>query len=144
VQAYYNLYWRKKKEIRKEKLFHGTGDTDPAKIYTSLDVGFDPRWCVNGMWGKGVYFATDSAYSAADRYCYDLPNGNSVQILAEVILGDFVEIQYCKEPGKETTKIMCPPKDNDSNKGETKGHEVFMIYYPHRAYPLYLVEFSRQ
>ena len=43
-------------------LFHGTSSTVPEVIYSS-EEGFDMRFSNEGMWGRAVYFATNSIYS---------------------------------------------------------------------------------
>ena len=44
-------------------LFHGTGNTQPSKIYTS-ETGFDLRLAKSaGIYGRGIYFAEDAHYS---------------------------------------------------------------------------------
>jgi len=48
-------------------LFHGTRETNPEIIYKG-EEGFDFRFSKEGMFGKGIYFAEDPAYS--HNYAY--------------------------------------------------------------------------
>lgn len=49
-------------------LFHGTCMTDPSVIYDS-EEGFDFRFAKEtGMFGTGIYFALDPAYSHSYAY----------------------------------------------------------------------------
>lgn len=45
-----------------KKLYHGTGETDPSKIYNS-EEGFDLRFARAGNYGVALCFAIESAYS---------------------------------------------------------------------------------
>ena len=55
-------YPEKKIEELVKHLFHGSSRTDPKLIYESED-GLDIRFSNPGMFGTGVYFANNSAYS---------------------------------------------------------------------------------
>ena len=43
-------------------LFHGTGSTDPVKIWREGDVGFDARMSGAGYFGKNAAYFSESAY----------------------------------------------------------------------------------
>ena len=45
--------------LMEKELFHGTGANDPQLIYKG-EEGFDMRFCVKGMWGRGSYFAANA------------------------------------------------------------------------------------
>jgi len=60
--------------------------------------------------------------------------------LAEVVLGDYIELQE--------SKIIKPPlKDDltshyDSVKGHSRGSDVYMVYANEKCYPRYLITFQ--
>ena len=65
-------------------LFHGTCATDPSLIYDS-EEGFDFRFAKEtGMFGTGIYFALDPAYS--HLYAYKVKGTQNVyQMLISLV-----------------------------------------------------------
>ncbi|KAL9653400.1 hypothetical protein ABK040_002036 [Willaertia magna] len=123
------------------QLFHGTRATDPEFIYNGQD-GFDTRFSAAGMWGKGTYFACNASYSNGYAFT-DNQLGCKVFFLAEVLLGDYIQIPSDNSlvipPIKTNTK---PPIRYDSVKGNTGGSDVYIIYANSRAYPTYLIYYK--
>lgn len=134
--------------INELDLFHGTSNTEPALIYEG-EEGFDMRHSRKGLWGRGIYFAKDAAYSARS-YAYG--DGNTKQIfLARVITG------FSKEMDADRSLRMPPVMDEedcasynvkfkgqryDSVNGVTGDTPVYIIYNNNRAYPFYLITFT--
>ena len=51
-------------------MWHGTRTAD-SSVITDSDEGFDLRFCRNGAYGIGNYFAVDSQYSASPGYVHN-------------------------------------------------------------------------
>ena len=47
--------------LNEKYLFHGTQVVE--KIVNSIDITFNINFANDGMWGKGLYFATRAKYS---------------------------------------------------------------------------------
>ena len=127
-------------------LFHGTRSIAPRDIYDGSD-GFDMRFSKEGLWGKALYFAQDSSYS--DAYKYARSDVDSQMFLAEVCIGDHIEL-----PSDRTlTHAPLSPHDYgpdaprnpryNSVKGHTRGSDVYMVYSNSQAYPKYLITYTR-
>ena len=124
-------------------LFHGTRNTDPSLIYSG-EEGFDMRFCEQGMWGRGNYFAANALYSHA--YSHRTHDGMSKMFLACVVVGETYMCQpdsSLKMPPVKTSLSSSMFKDEryDSVSGFTKGSQVYIIYDNLKAYPLYLVTY---
>jgi len=91
------------------------------------------------MWGKAIYFAEKSSYS--DNYAFKTKEGYRQMFLADVILGDCVNLNTDKT-------LITPPcvkgtsKMYDSVAGVTKDTNVFMVYANKKAYPSYLITYE--
>jgi hypothetical protein len=135
-------------EVNEKWLFHGSGGVPPVKIYNS-EQGFDNRFAIRGMWGKGAYFAVKAEYS--NSYAYTTPKGNKQMFLAQVVTG----ITY-KCPPSQKPKRLPPKKANypvnssgkfederyDSVSGNTGDSDIFVIYDLYKAYPAYLITYN--
>ena len=138
--------------LMEKELFHGTGANDPQLIYKG-EEGFDMRFCVKGMWGRGSYFAANAMYS--HHYAYrargNLTVGSRQMFLARVNIGE----TYACSP--DSTLMMPPVKPSqaststsvqfsvvryDSVTGITKDSQVYIVYDNRKAYPLYLITYT--
>ena len=64
-------------------LFHGTRDTEPAKVY-STEEGLDMRYSKDGLNGFGLYFADNAKYS--HDYSHKVPGTSHSQMLLCLVL----------------------------------------------------------
>ena len=93
------------------------------------------------LWGRGLYFAEESSYSASGySHC---TNDNKFQLLVcRVLVGEFYDY------GTSTQKLTHPPKkpnskeNYDSVKGITGGVPVYIVYNNGRCLPEYLITYS--
>jgi hypothetical protein len=77
LDRYYN-FRREQMREKNEKdpveisVWHGTGKTNPARIYMDKQDGFMMQYAISHqlLWGRGNYFAENASYSNADRYCH--------------------------------------------------------------------------
>ena len=91
------------------------------------------------MYGKGVYFARDAAYS--NGYASPNPNGHRCMYFTQVLTGEFTV-------GNNT--MMVPPPKNpsisahvlfDSTVNNTANPAIFVVYNDTQNYPAYLVTY---
>lgn len=148
-QKLWENYDRGKQEILKKnkgvvnekQLFHGTSETPPDKIYNGTK-GFDFRYCTQGMWGRGSYFAVNASYS--DQYSYKNGSGGYRQIfLATVLTGDTCRMN---SDGNLTHPPLKPGSANeryDSVSGYIGGSDIFVVYDFEQAYPAYLITYTK-
>ena len=129
--------------LSEKNLFHGTRNTDPSLIYDG-EEGFDMRYCEQGMWGRGNYFAANALYSHA--YSHPTRDRMSQMFLARVVVGETFTCQpdsSLRMPPVKTSlsSSMFKNERYDSVSGITKGTQVYIIYDNLKAYPLYLVTY---
>ena len=118
-------------------LFHGTDEGSVSKIRVQ---GFNRSFCGKNatMYGKGAYFAVDSAYSAQHSYSKPNSSGEQLIFLCRVLVGE-----YCK--GKEDA---CIPDERqchtlyDTTVDDVQNPTIFVTYHDAQAYPNYLVKFK--
>eukprot|EP01091_Cochliopodium_minus_P006377 TRINITY_DN1626_c0_g1_i1.p1 TRINITY_DN1626_c0_g1~~TRINITY_DN1626_c0_g1_i1.p1 ORF type:complete len:848 (-),score=282.41 TRINITY_DN1626_c0_g1_i1:26-2533(-) len=120
-----------------KELFHGTRSTDPSEVYDGQE-GFDMRFCNQGMWGIGTYFAQNASYSM--KYSSKNNNGHSQMFLSSVLVGE-----YFTCPSNDSLRM--PPKKQgniryDSVSGNTNGSDFWVVYGNGLAYPSYLITFQ--
>lgn len=113
-------------------VFHGTGSTDAAAIYTDKQDGFMMQFGKEGQWGRGLYFAEDALYceeagyvtrgtrersvSQLDPTGHDqqqegqLLYGESEVLMCSLLLGDCIEMDR-DLPGMERPchELITPP-----------------------------------
>eukprot|EP01016_Furgasonia_blochmanni_P021811 TRINITY_DN23960_c0_g1_i1.p1 TRINITY_DN23960_c0_g1~~TRINITY_DN23960_c0_g1_i1.p1 ORF type:complete len:230 (-),score=59.85 TRINITY_DN23960_c0_g1_i1:95-784(-) len=129
-------------KIREECLFHGTSGVHPNVIYKNTDFAFDARLSRDGMWGRGIYFATTAKYSHAYSYASKKTVGKVERkmIFANVLLGD------CKKLESDRSLTRPPMKPDgklyDSVEGFTSNTVVFIVYNNQKAYPQYLIKYT--
>ena len=137
-------------KINEKELFHGSGATRSDEICAS-DEGFDSRYSREGLWGQANYFAVNASYS--DAYAHplnDLQYDSREVILAKVLTGDSCE---CSQDRKLRMPPLKTSHDKETNlkqvrydtvSGTTQGSQVFMTYSNDKAYPAYIIVYTRK
>merc|ERR1712226_482762 len=111
-----------------------------------MQQGFNRSFCGKNatVYGKGVYFARDAAYSAYPTYSVPDSKGNQFIMACRVIVGE-----YC--PG--TSNALTPDvRDTftqtlyDSTVGLLRNDtmdnpSIYVTYHDAQAYPEYLIKF---
>ena len=129
------MHDKNKGMVNEKRLFHGSSDVSPHKIYTS-EHGFDFRYGGSGVWGKGAYFAVNASYSGGS---YAFPSSHGRQIfMAYVLTGE------SKEMPSNPSLVTPPSKDGsedlyDSVNGVTGSSQVYIVYDHDKCYPAYLI-----
>lgn len=121
-------------------LFHGSSATDPALIYEGKEEGFDLRFARGGFYGHAIYFHLNSGYS--DDYAFKTKTGTKLQIVANVLIGNYIEVDNDSETSKFKHPPFIPGKKERYDSVKGKKHDKFMIYNNLRAYPHYIVEYK--
>lgn len=117
-------------------VWHGTGNTDPARVYEDQQDGFMMQFCSSGMWGRGIR----ASYSSS--YAFKQHSGSRVFLLTRLLVGDTVHIM----PNDSSLKF--PPLVPGSNMryntvtGDTGSSKVYIVYENGRAYPEYRVVYK--
>ena len=148
IEKVTNLVLEKKFEEAKSKAFgdyidtkfHGTSD-DGVKGITK--DGFrmpDPNPPPNkrGMYGQGIYFATDSSKSAREIYT----KGSQKLLLCQVILG---KSKTVNRADRTLNKQKLRSHGYDSvyaPRGTAVMNDEFVIFDPDQALPQYIIHFS--
>lgn len=137
-------------------LFHGTNLDVLPKI---VQQGFNRSFCGKNatFYGKGVYFARDSAYSVKPHYAIPDSDGHQYMFLTRVVVGAHHE-------GRKdllTPDVRYPDDDilyDSTTKGFKLGFrdtpwitrddppddpQIFVTYHDAQAYPEYLVKFKQ-
>ena len=119
-------------------LFHGSGDTSPQLIIND-PVGFNMGFAQRGLWGRGLYFATNCSYSHRFRHVVR-ENVFSV-FLATVFVG------YVKEMDEDNDITTPPCRPNSRYKyhsvqGRKCGEVIHIIYENCMAYPSHLITYT--
>ena len=126
--------------LGEKTLFHGSSSHKPEEIYKG-DASFDMRYCNQGMWGRGSYFAVNASYS--DRYAHVESNVRQI-LVAHVLTGH----SYYSQPDGSLTKPPFRPstvkRRYDSVHGDTGGSRVYITYDNEKAYPAYLISYIRR
>lgn len=91
------------------------------------------------VYGNGVYFARDAAYSARGTYSPNDHNNQRHMYMCKVLTGEFAQ-------GKQGL-IVPPPKGtshilHDCVVDNPKDPSIFVIFHDTQAYPEYLVLFQ--
>ena len=117
--------------------FHGTS---AEAIDAIIESGFIlPKTA--GMYGKGVYFATDSSKSAQKIYT----KGSNMLLVCDVLLGKPLIVEKADHNLSENAlkKKYCDSvyaRRDTNNQGGVKFDE-FIIYNPKRALPKYIIHY---
>ena len=132
--------------LRDELLFHGTRQNKPELIYGG-DEGFDKHCSLEGMWGKGNYFAVNSLYS--NRYAFRASGGLRKMFAAWVLTGNskclpsdrqLVQPPFMDKPANQENVVQ---RRYDSVNGTTGGTRVYITYDNEHAYPAYLITYKK-
>jgi len=130
------------------ELFHGTCSTQPQLIFNGQD-GWDRKFANAGLWGDGLYFATNAVYSL--DYKFTVSTKVYQMFLAKVLIGDTIDV-----PANSSLK-MPPVKPKSTGPGSHLKFEVarydsvtavtatsvnYVVYDNGRAYPAYLITFT--
>merc|ERR1712100_804095 len=115
-------------------LYHGTDEATVPKI---VQQGFNRSFCGKNAtaFGKGVYFARDSEYSASTTY--SRPNGAGIQhmFLCRVVVGEFCQgVRDALAPAARTCQMLY-----DSTVDNLRAPSMYITYHDSQAYPEYLV-----
>ena len=146
-------YLNKKKQLEddhtlqnsgEKMLYHGTRGTAPEQVYEG-DSGFDMRYSSDGMWGRGNYFAVNSAYSVS--YSHSTRDGYQQMLVARVLTGASFRSaphRFQVPPLREGTgqREGEVQRRYDSVQGETNGSTVYITYDNDHSYPEYLITFK--
>ena len=140
------LHRKNKGRVNEKELFHGTRSNDPKLIYNG-ENGFDARLSNEGYWGRANYFAEKASYS--DSYAYQNKNYREI-FLVKVLTGDSAEcppnrkLSLPPEKKIEITGTLKFEKTRyDSVTGTTGGCRVYMTYENNKAYPAYLIQYTK-
>merc|ERR1719440_1302060 len=119
-------------------LFHGTTEDIVPKI---TQQGFNRSFCGRNatMYGKGVYFARDSSYSASKAY--SAPDASGVQriFLCRVVVGE-----YCQgRKDAVAPDVRAGHTLYDTTVDNMRQPGIFVTYHDAQAYPEYLIHFKQ-
>ena len=148
IEKVINLELEKKFEAAKSKAFgdhidekfHGTDDNGVRGITKD---GFrmpdqSPPAAKRGMYGQGIYFATDSSKSAQKIYT----KGSRKLLLCQVLLGKSKTVQKA-DPTLNSKKLKSERCDSVyAPRGTAVKNDEFVIFNPDQALPQYIIHFS--
>ncbi|XP_046849228.1 NFX1-type zinc finger-containing protein 1-like [Xenia sp. Carnegie-2017] len=149
IEKVTNLDLEKKFEIAKSKAFreyidtkfHGTSYTALRNIIREgfkMPPARPEPLSKRGMFGQGIYFATDSSKSAQEIYT----KGSQALLLCRVILGKSLIV---KETDYTSDKKKLRSQKCDSvyaPRGTAVVNDEFVIFDPNQALPQYIIYFS--
>ena len=113
-------------------LFHGSSSTNPHLISDS-PLGFQISFSGVGLWGKGIYFAVNAAYS--HDYAYRVSEDEYCMFMAKVFVGNSKKLA-------RNDSISSPPPGYHSVNGVTRNTKVYILYEDCLAYPSYLITYK--
>ncbi len=148
IERVTNLELEKKFEVAKSKAFgdhidtkfHGTSNNNLNNI---IKNGFrmpdqNPSTAKRGMYGQGIYFATDSSKSAQKVYT----QGSQRLLLCQVVLGRSKEV-YKADSSLNKKKLRSRQFDSVyAPRGSAVKNDEFVIFDPDQALPQYIIHFS--
>ena len=119
-------------------LFHGSGETSPHLIIND-PVGFNMKFALRGLWGRGLYFATNCSYSHS--YTHVVRENVFSVFVATVFVG------YVKEMDEDRNITTPPVRPNSTDlyhsvQGRRSGEVIHIIYKNCMAYPSYLITYT--
>jgi hypothetical protein len=123
-------------------LWHGTNDEGMDKI---MQQGFNRSFCGKNatMYGKGVYFARDAAYSAYPTYAVPDKAGYQYMMACRVVVGEYCpgstnaltpDVRDAKTQALYDTTVGLLRDDTLSNPS------IYVTYHDAQAYPDVSVE----
>ena len=123
-------------------LFHGTKKDSTQDIIHRKAAGFEPLASgvrTGSIWGNGVYFARDAAYS--HKYCEELASGERQMLLNQVLVG-------LSTQGNPSINLY--PKVRGASNQSLRYHSlvdrpqsptIFVVAHSNQAYPAYLITY---
>jgi len=120
-------------------LWHGTNEDSVEKI---IQQGFNRSFCGKNatVYGKGVYFARDASYSAADLYSPKDAKGNKYILACSVVVGEF-----CTGKRDARTPDLRNATKNilyDSTVDNETRPSLYVTYHDAQCYPDYMIVFK--
>ena len=92
------------------------------------------------MYGKGVYFAVNSSYSASHRYSKPNSAKEQVMFMCRVLVGE-----YCQgEKDQAKPDVRTGTYLYDSTVDNMISPEIFVIFNDAQALPEYIVTFIQE
>ncbi|XP_065051269.1 NFX1-type zinc finger-containing protein 1-like isoform X2 [Rhopilema esculentum] len=138
--------WRKAKcdmhdfEFKTDLKFHGT---DEKAIEGIINQGFRlPQKC--GMYGKGIYFATDSSKSAQKVYT----KGSNMLLLCDVLIGRTLTVETAsrgmtlKQLNQQKFDSLFAKRDTRKQGGVL--YDEFVVYKAEQALPKYVIHYEQE
>ena len=138
--------WRKAKcdmhdfEFKTDLKFHGT---DEKAIEGIIKEGFRlPTKC--GMYGKGIYFATDSSKSAQKIYT----KGSNMLLLCDVLIGRTLTVEKARSDmtleqlNKLKFDSLFAKRDTRQQGGVL--YDEFVVYKADQALPRYVIHYGHE
>lgn len=127
-------------DSRSELKFHGTTEDAIANI---IKDGFRLP-TQPGMYGKGIYFASDSSKSAQAIYT----KGSDMLLLCDVLIGKTMTVDSPRSD-MTATKLRAQQFDSVFAKRGTKGQggvlfDEFVVFSPDQALPKYIIHYNKQ
>ena len=128
-----------------ERKFHGSNPTGSQNIPKEGFLAPKPPkpGKLPGMYGQGIYFATDSSKSAQEIYT----GGSNKLLLCDVLLGkskrvvtadNTLNLKKIRDQGFDS---VFAPRDSKSTGGVL--NDEFVIYDPDQALPRYIIHFAK-
>ena len=121
-------------------LFHGSSKTHPSRIIED-PIGFKVEYSRVGLWGRGLYFAANAAYSHVGySYSASEERHEYSMFLAKVFVGNSKKLD-------KNSDIQSPPPGYHSVNGLIQtaatrpGTKVYILYEDGLAYPSYLIDY---
>jgi poly [ADP-ribose] polymerase 10/14/15 len=125
-------------------LFHGTSEETASEIVVqgfNRNYGFkEVNKDALTMYGKGVYFAVNSSYSASHRYSKPNSTKEQVMFMCRVLVGEYC--QGKKDQAKPDVRMGTYLYD--STVDNMISPEIFVIFNDAQALPEYIVTFIQE
>ncbi|CAB3999613.1 partial [Paramuricea clavata] len=121
--------------------FHGTsndGLEDIIRNGFSMPKAIPQPPKKRGMYGQGIYFATDSSKSARDIYT----KGSQKLLLCQVILGKSMTVEKADNSLNKKTLNANKCDSVYAPRGTDVMNDEFVIFARHQALPKYIIHFS--
>ena len=125
-------------------LFHGTSKEVLDDIVEEGAQGFQPLLNEKHIWGQGIYFARDSAYSWHSGWCNDCIDKDGHKMIIMCLVSTGIPLV-----GEEEFKNM--PKIHEDMRPRMRYHsfidcpsnpEIFVVQKNDQVYPAYVIHFS--
>lgn len=120
--------------------FHGTDDKGVEGITsTGFRLPDNP-----GMYGKGIYFATDASKSAQEIYT----KGSNKLLLCDVLLGKALTVSK-GDSKMDLKKLRENECDSVFARRDTRNEggvliDEFVVFNPDQAYPKYIIHYTKE